>query len=599
MSIHLDASKRFFDSINIPPEQDIIQKHILNCVTAYLCHQLYSRNPTHDSKSAIFWTTLSEISLHAVQLISSSDKSKSFGDWEFLLEWLSDDPQKGENSVTEHGVSLQCAVNCQGLDEKYLKKIGLDVVRSPKNNTNYCATPVTKMSPMHLAASSNNSNPSILRNLITIFPRMSRAESIDGRLPLHKAVKYANKVAVVNDLLESYPQGVIKRTSSGRTPLHDACYNPTSEMPRILDMILKAAPDSVEIRDHDGNLPLHILIKTGRCNTCIDILADIINLYPEGISVKNLNNETPLIIALKEYIDTEICLIIIKLLLNANSNSASITDGEGYLPLQHSIMCSKDIHILQQLIISYPDSLKYLDSQGQSVLHLLIENFPHAIKIQNFEGNTPLHLLIETDVWMKHVRTSHLEYLLQMYPESTCVLNHRGCTPLHMAMNIDIVELQLEAVTSMIKAYPLCVSIPDFTGQLPLTIAELTADNDTPLHCFIRRQNISQVTPNIIQSLRFLIQIYPEALHMRNNTNDTPYDMIDNTLVHTEIIRIILISAPLLHARELYQLNYNERRMALFLFFTAISEDLQCTIFSMLRRSRGGECLMRRVVEYI
>lgn len=83
----------------------------------------------------------------------------------------------------------------------------------------------------------------------------------NGMLPLHYAVAYGATTGVLDVLFEAFPNSIRARERNGRTPLHLAMVNahrPAS--PAVIRFLLSfPGADVVNMKDREGNLPLHML----------------------------------------------------------------------------------------------------------------------------------------------------------------------------------------------------------------------------------------------------------------------------------------------------------------------------------------------------
>ena len=83
----------------------------------------------------------------------------------------------------------------------------------------------------------------------------------NGMLPLHYAAAYGATTGVLDVLFEAFPNSIRARERNGRTPLHLAMVNahrPAS--PAVIRFLLSfPGADVVNMKDREGNLPLHML----------------------------------------------------------------------------------------------------------------------------------------------------------------------------------------------------------------------------------------------------------------------------------------------------------------------------------------------------
>lgn len=117
--------------------------------------------------------------------------------------------------------------------------------------------------PLHFYATRNSDNPNAMASNVFILSDTGAAELPDlgGMLPMHYACAYGTSPAVLKVLAEAYPESLNAKENKGRTPMHLAMVNAHRDAsPGVLSFLLKnASKDIVDVRDHEGNLPLHLL----------------------------------------------------------------------------------------------------------------------------------------------------------------------------------------------------------------------------------------------------------------------------------------------------------------------------------------------------
>lgn len=84
---------------------------------------------------------------------------------------------------------------------------------------------------------------------------------VGGMLPMHYACAYGVSPAVLEVLKDAYPDSLIAKENKGRTPMHLAMVNAHRDAsPGVINFLLQhAGSELVNLRDHDGYLPLHLL----------------------------------------------------------------------------------------------------------------------------------------------------------------------------------------------------------------------------------------------------------------------------------------------------------------------------------------------------
>ncbi len=109
-----------------------------------------------------------------------------------------------------------------------------------------------------------------------------------------------------------------------------------------------------------------------------------------------------------------------------------------------------------------------------------------------------------------------------------------------------------------------------------------------PLHLFIAAQPFrsdSSLLSEVADMFRWLLRLYPEAAGIKGGMGafkKTPYQMAVDNKLPTYYLRLLLRAAPALNPAKLHRLNYEERRMAMFLAFKAAMAGKQTPLLARL-----------------
>jgi len=179
--------------------------------------------------------------------------------------------------------------------------------------------------------------------------------------------------------------------------------------------------------------------------------------------------------------------------------------------------------------------------------------------------------------------------------------NGSGKTPLHLALgsyhsSVPTAKLLCEVGGSELASMPV-IHPTKQTGWLPL-------------HFLIDRINKGHSPqPGFADLFPLILRWYPEAAGIEvqgkrcyNGLGDvdvklTPYQMAVDKGLNTYYLRMILRTAPELNPAELQQLNWAERRMAMFLAFRAAASDPTPLLMARLRFNNKE--LVKRVVSFL
>jgi hypothetical protein len=100
--------------------------------------------------------------------------------------------------------------------------------------------------------------------------------------------------------------------------------------------------------------------------------------------------------------------------------------------------------------------------------------------------------------------------------------------------------------------------------------------------------------------IRELLRGYPLAAGRGDSEGITPYQTAAMSGMPSLIRRLLLRADPTIDPAELRRLNYEERRMAMFLVYTAIPKDINDSFIVRLRRLKNkDQSLLRLIVAFL
>ena len=123
-----------------------------------------------------------------------------------------------------------------------------------------------------------------------------------------------------------------------------------------------------------------------------------------------------------------------------------------------------------------------------------------------------------------------------------------------------------------------------------------------PLHLLVfkivRNNPLAQHLPeaSYLPTLRLFLRLYPEAAGMNDTEGLTPYSIAKCLNGSPLLRRMLLQASPQQDLDEYHRLNWEERRMAMFLGLRAVSAA-EPTILAKLRFKNKD--LLRRVVSFL
>jgi ankyrin repeat protein len=392
--------------------------------------------------------------------------------------------------------------------------------------------------PVHMIAAARHPNMEVVRCLHNFFPRMACSKDFDGDLPLHYAARYTESVEVIEFLLQAYPTATQARGVDNLIPLHNALYNESLERSAIAKCLIDADPSSASLCNLDGDTCFHIAIDQ-ECGQ--DVLHNLIQAFPEGILTANDMGYLPLHLACLSK-DSPRNHEVVDLLLRAKKDAVRLPSTAGHLPIHIAAEHSTE-DVLQSVVNAYPDSVYSVCSANHN--------------------NTPLMIAIGSG------NEACVNFLCDHYPESAKCINSAGLNPMHAAVEGD----SLSILRKVFDTNPDVIRQIDLCGRLPL-------------HVFMQvHQDLVGESSSEVDCLRFLLKHYPEAVNIEDASGETSLSLCPQ--FNKVFRRLLLRQQPSLYVDEFRALNYENRRMAMFLAFVAINADGFPNIFLKLRAFNG------------
>ena len=299
------------------------------------------------------------------------------------------------------------------------------------------------------------------------------------------------------------------------------------------------------------------------------------------------------------------------------------------------------------LLKANPEAAKYCDSdtdndnllhsaaqQGKMPLKLCIDVMQRILAIHkdavqevNVNGWLPVHYAVKV-----------MEFLLGLYPESASVFTTDGLFNLLRLTIMDtknIISGMEAKVRFLCSRYPAMIPERDNIGWIPLhcavwirntPAAQILCETDgqeqvrtsivyptdanrkrngwLPLHLLINR-NIESLRNSLFSKeadfFRMLLRWYPEAVGIEAGIGvaykKTPYQLAIDGNLPPYYLRLLLRAAPDLNPAEFHRLNYEERRMAMFLTFKARTSATEPPLLARLRFEKKD--LVKRVIFFL
>ncbi|KAA8524425.1 hypothetical protein F0562_010851 [Nyssa sinensis] len=217
----------------------------------------------------------------------------------------------------------------------------------------------------------------------------------EDNTPLHLALTYRHK-EVSEFLFNQNKQVLCRPNTEEKSPLYIAVEAGYLDLVKGMMKYLSISDDLDQMMT--GKSILHAAIKTRNK----EILELLLSYRLRVLALVVENGMTPLSYAASiGYLDG------VRYILNSEEFifCTYIRDPKGLSPI-HMASKKGHIHIIQQFLLRFPDSMELLDRRGQNILHIAAMNgkanaVSHMLKVPELEnlingrdkkGSTPLHL---------------------------------------------------------------------------------------------------------------------------------------------------------------------------------------------------------------
>lgn len=156
------------------------------------------------------------------------------------------------------------------------------------------------VTPCHLAVMAKPTNLALI-DLLNMFNRkFGELLASNKSTPLHVAAEYSNSVPLIQQLIQLYPQALLQRNGYDQIPLCCVALNGSLEAPEILQVLIRAAPNSVSMKCK-GSFPLSRFLYTDDTKVTTAIrkitVQALLDAYPDALNIPDSNGWLPIQIA--------------------------------------------------------------------------------------------------------------------------------------------------------------------------------------------------------------------------------------------------------------------------------------------------------------
>ena len=297
-------------------------------------------------------------------------------------------------------------------------------------------------------------------------------------LPLHFVLCERRSLGIVQALLDVYPKGVEARiTGEGKLPLSLSLEYGASD--DVVLAVLAAYPNAAEDCGTNDDISLLPLLTAIRKKRSLDVIKELLKVYPKGAETRLPEGELPLSLAITTSgISDDVVLAVLEAYPDAVKDTVS--NDISTLPLHLAILKKRSRDVINALIDVYPEGatvrmkwqreeklpLSYALTCGVSdeVVLAILSAYPDAAKEKSayYYGLVmlPLHFAIRE-------RRSHevAKALLDAYPGAVKEKTPTIQLPLHDAIKMKASEGN---ILLLANAYPEAAKKRMEDGRLPI-----------------------------------------------------------------------------------------------------------------------------------
>ena len=364
-------------------------------------------------------------------------------------------------------------------------------------------------------------------------------------LPLHAVCIFRAPLALMEAIIEAYPEGPQMKDDQGMLPIHLACRNGASK--GVVLTLLRGFPESLYILDRK-NRSLQDLIESSTSVNKEPVLEALKKFEKEArLGNFTARSDTPARLTQVNEVDYENRTILFKLILKKDwkmvvkraiafpeeASTWIVTKGFNgnlrFLPLHKACVLQPPENVITTLLNAYMDGIDDKDQDGwlpihcacfygagEAVINTLLNANPKGAQSKDDEGRLPLHYAC-----LKGATQGVIDVLLATYMKGVMCKDDEGRLPVHHACSKGAPESVIDA---LLKASPKSAQSKDDQGRLPLHHAS--------------RKNASE------RVIRTLVRVYPRAAQIKDDQEKLPIHYACQHAGKVSVVEFLLATYP-------------------------------------------------------
>jgi ankyrin repeat protein len=390
-------------------------------------------------------------------------------------------------------------------------------------------------------------------------------------LPLHAVCIFRAPLALIEGLIQVYPDGPKMKDDQGMLPVHLACRNGASK--GVVMTLLMAFPESIHVNDRKGRSPNYLVEGSASANkeaVLYSMKMFMRDFDKHGVNVVKFQRSTsnpkadpktnhraspkakkmsiePLVSPLVQEVDYEHRTVLFRLVMKKDWKAVSeriishpdevstwiVTKGFNgnlrFLPLHKACVLQPPQPIVDALLKAYEQGAASKDQDGwlpihcacfygasESVIHTLLLANPKGAQSKDDEGRLPLHYAC-----LKGASEGVVDALLSTFAKGAVSKDEEGRLPIHHACGKGAPE---GVIDTLLKASPKGAQSKDDQGRLPL-------------HHACRKNATERV-------IRTLLRVYPRAAQIKDDQDKLPIHYSCQNGGGESVISLLLSTFP-------------------------------------------------------
>lgn len=213
-------------------------------------------------------------------------------------------------------------------------------------------------SPLHMLLSNlvdqKTANPKLNMHVSMLLSAKFGSSDSVGDVPLHYALKCGVNEDVLKAIIASSPSALVETDREGRTPIHAAFLLKKDEPPSlgvVRALLSPPGENAIKLKDSSGRLPLHIAAERG---AGVETLRLLVDAYVDGCYRTNKDGDLPLHLLIKSGVATTSSVELLLRPIMQNESICRIGGSRGTnLPLHVAANYQCSFKILEKLLQTY------------------------------------------------------------------------------------------------------------------------------------------------------------------------------------------------------------------------------------------------------